>query len=77
MAEHAMAQPQQMRPDMDESDVDADEEFGRMRDMLQARISEFAEEHELPIGALSPLLLDVMDEETGLDAADEATTRKP
>ena len=48
-----------MRPDMDESDDDAEDEFSRMRDMLQARVSEFAEEHELPIGALSPLLLDL------------------
>lgn len=48
-----------MPPDPDESDDDLDDEFSVMRDMLHARITEFAEEHELPIGALSPLLLDL------------------
>ncbi len=37
----------------------SDNDYEQMRDMLYARISDFAEEHELPIGALSPLLLDL------------------
>jgi hypothetical protein len=48
-----------MPPDLDESRDDLDDVFSVMRDMLHARITEFAEEHELPIGALSPLLLDL------------------
>jgi hypothetical protein len=48
-----------MPPDTDDSDDDLDDEFSTMRDMLQELITEFAEEHELPIGALSPLLLDL------------------
>ena len=43
--------------DPDESD--AEHEFERMRDMLHAHIADFAEEHDLPLGALSPLLLDL------------------
>jgi hypothetical protein len=43
--------------DLDESD--ADDEYDRMRDMLDVHISKFAEEHDLPVGALSPLLLDL------------------
>jgi hypothetical protein len=48
-----------MGPDPDDADDDADDEFSLMRDELHARITEFAEEHELPIGVLSPLLLDL------------------
>jgi hypothetical protein len=54
-----ITQEKQMRPDTDESDDDRDDEFSLMRDELHARITEFAEEHELAIGALSPLLLDL------------------
>jgi hypothetical protein len=50
-----MTQPKDEPLDLDGSD--ADDEFDRMRDMLSARISDFAEEHDLPLGALSPLLL--------------------
>jgi hypothetical protein len=48
-----------MAPDAHEADDDLDDEFSAMRDELHARISEFAEEQELPLGALSPLLLDL------------------
>jgi hypothetical protein len=44
--------------DDDEFDQ-AQEEYERLRDLLQARIAEFADEHEIPVGALSPLLLDL------------------
>jgi hypothetical protein len=44
----------------DDDDLDgAEEEYERLRDLLQARISEFADEHDVPVGALSPLLLDL------------------
>src|SRR6266849_7934655 len=52
-----MSKPIHEQSDLDESD--ADDEYDRMRDMLDAHISEFAEEHDLPVGALSPLLLDL------------------
>ena len=48
-----------MAPDAHEADDDLDDEFSAMRDELHARISEFAEEQELPLGTLSPLLLDL------------------
>jgi hypothetical protein len=51
-----MAQSKQEQLDLDEGD---DDEFHRMRDMLYAHISDFAEEHDLPIGALSPLLVEL------------------
>jgi hypothetical protein len=43
----------------DDADLEADDDFDRMLNMLHAHISEFAEEHDLPVGALSPLLLDL------------------
>ena len=45
--------------EIDVDDADLETEFDRMRDLLHERISEFAEEHDLPVGALSPLLLDL------------------
>ena len=51
-----MKEPKHEQLDSDDPEF---EEFDRMRDMLHARISEFAEEHDLPVGALSPLLLDL------------------
>ena len=45
--------------EIDADDADLDAEFNRMRDLLHEQISEFAEEHDLPVGALSPLLLDL------------------
>jgi hypothetical protein len=52
-----MAQSKDEQFDPDDSEADAS--FERMRDLLHAHISDFAEEHDLPIGALSPLLLDL------------------
>jgi hypothetical protein len=52
-----MSWPKDEQPDTDEGDEDG--EFERLRDMLHAHISEFAEEHDLPDGELSPLLLDL------------------
>jgi hypothetical protein len=52
-----MAKREDEQDDLDESAVAAD--FDHMRDLLHERISEFAEEHDLPVGALSPLLLDL------------------
>ena len=52
-----MAERKDEEIDVDDADLDA--EFNRMRDLLHERISEFAEEHDLPVGALSPLLLDL------------------
>jgi hypothetical protein len=52
-----MAKREDEQDDIDESALAAD--FDRMRDLLHERISEFAEEHDLPVGALSPLLLDL------------------
>jgi hypothetical protein len=46
------------KPEDEQDDVD-DADFDRMRDLLHERISDFAEEHDLPVGALSPLLLDL------------------
>src|SRR5215471_1287908 len=43
----------------DESDRAAMDEFERMRELLHARISEFADEHDVPDGMLSALLLDL------------------
>jgi hypothetical protein len=43
---------------LDDSDLEADD-FDQMLNMLHAHVSEFAEEHDLPVGALSPLLLDL------------------
>jgi hypothetical protein len=51
-----MKEPKHEQLDSDDPEF---EEFDRIRDMLHARISEFAEEHDLPVGALSPLLLDL------------------
>jgi hypothetical protein len=56
VAEKAMKEPKHEQLDSDDPEF---EEFDRIRDMLHARISEFAEEHDLPVGALSPLLLDL------------------
>jgi hypothetical protein len=53
-----MTQPKDGQFDPDDSDADADD-YERMRDLLHAHISDFAEEHDLPIGALSPLLVDI------------------
>src|ERR1700704_5323383 len=44
---------------MDDPDFEGEDDFDRMLNMLHAHISEFAEEHDLPVGALSPLLLDL------------------
>ena len=41
----------------DPDEFDGDDEFDRMQDMLSALVSDFAEQHDLPLGALSPLLL--------------------
>jgi hypothetical protein len=54
-----MVQWKDEQPGTDDADFEGDDDFDRMRDMLYARISEFAEEHDLPVGALSPLLLDL------------------
>jgi hypothetical protein len=43
----------------DEPDREAVDEFERMRELLHARISEFADEHDVPDGMLSALLLDL------------------
>ena len=43
----------------DEPDREAMDEFERMRELLHARISEFADEHDVPDGMLSALLLDL------------------
>ena len=43
---------------MDDPDLE-DDDFNELLGMLHARVSEFAEEHDLPVGALSPLLLDL------------------
>ena len=43
----------------DEPDREAFEEFERLRELLHARISEFADEHDVPDGMLSALLLDL------------------
>jgi hypothetical protein len=56
VAEKAMKEPKHEQLDSDDPES---EEFDRMRDMLHAHVSEFAEEHDLPVGALSPLLLDL------------------
>ena len=53
-----MTEPKHGQFDPDDSDADADD-YERMRDLLHAHISDFAEEHDLPVGALSPLLLDI------------------
>ena len=45
--------------DLDESEFEAEDDFDRMRDLLHEKLSEFAEEHDVPVGALSPLLLDL------------------
>jgi hypothetical protein len=45
--------------EIDVDDADLETEFDRMRDLLHERISDFAEEHDLPVGALSALLLDL------------------
>jgi hypothetical protein len=43
----------------DTDETESDNDYEQMRDMLYGRISDFAEEHGLPIGALSPLLVDL------------------
>ena len=43
----------------DEPDREAIDEFERLRELLHAHLSEFAEEHDLPNAALSALLLDL------------------
>ena len=43
----------------DEPDREAMDEFERKRELLHARISEFADEHDVPDGMLSALLLDL------------------
>jgi hypothetical protein len=43
----------------DEPDREAVDEFERMRELLHARISEFADQHDVPDGMLSALLLDL------------------
>ena len=53
-----MAHSKDEQFDPDGSDADA-ADFERIRDLLHAHISDFADEHDLPIGALSPLLLDL------------------
>jgi hypothetical protein len=58
-AEQAMTQGKGEQPGTDDPDFDADDDFDQMRNMLYAHVSEFAEEHDLPVGALSPLLLDL------------------
>ena len=52
-----MAERKDEEIDVDDADLEA--EFDRVRDLLHAQISEFAEEHDLPVGALSPMLLDL------------------
>jgi hypothetical protein len=52
-----MAERKDEETDVDDAELDA--EFNHMRDLLHERISDFAEEHDLPVGALSPLLLDL------------------
>ena len=52
-----MSWPKDEQGDTDEGEADG--EFERMRDMLHEHISEFAEEHDLPDGELSSLLLDL------------------
>jgi|SoiMethySBSTD1v2_1073268.scaffolds.fasta_scaffold298445_3 hypothetical protein len=44
---------------LDLGDSELDDEYERMRDLLHAQITDFADEHQVPIGALSPLLLDL------------------
>jgi hypothetical protein len=45
--------------EIDADDAELDAEFDRIRDLLHEQISEFADEHDLPVGALSPILLDL------------------
>jgi hypothetical protein len=54
-----MTQGKDEQGDVDDPDFDADDDFDQMRNMLYAHVSEFAEDHDLPVGALSPLLLDL------------------
>ena len=49
-----MAETKEERPDEHEPD---ESDLERVMDLLRAEISSFAEEHDVPVGALSPLLL--------------------
>src|SRR6266436_9514018 len=58
VAERAMTQEKDEQLGVDDPEFD-DDEFDELRNILYAQVSEFAEEHDLPVGALSPLLLDL------------------
>ena len=45
--------------DRDESDLDADDEYERVRELLDAHLSDFAQEHDLSLGAVSLMLFDI------------------
>jgi hypothetical protein len=53
-----MTQEKDEQLGVDDPEFD-DDEFDELRNILYAQVSEFAEEHDLPVGALSPLLLDL------------------
>jgi hypothetical protein len=50
---------EQKPPDPDEGDLDEVDDYERMREMLDAHLSEFAEEHDLSLGAVSLMLFDI------------------
>ena len=52
-----MARPKQEQPSPEDSD--ADDEYERVLELLQSHISDFAEQHDVPLGALSVVLLEV------------------
>jgi hypothetical protein len=61
-------------PDQDTPADEADE-YTRMREALLELVTEFAEDHDLPFGALSPLLVDLAVSSRMLDYVME--TEKP
>ena len=43
----------------DETDLKSEDDFDRVMKDLEERVFDFAEDHELPVGALSPLLVEL------------------
>ena len=52
-----MKQPKHEQPDPEDSELES--EYERMRELLQSHISDFAEQHDVPVGLLSLVLLEV------------------
>jgi hypothetical protein len=53
--------------DGNEPELEGDDDYEQMRELLHAHLSEFAEEHDLPNAALSALLLDLAVTERMMD----------